>query len=162
PQAIYHLEGPPLAKGVEVGRHATLVVLRVNALGPAHALLLLHRPAGEVEPRLVEEIAQGVEPGHPQQHRGGIRHGAKHVLGGLRRAQDQRLGTHRLAHGLKLGWDAGEASLSRSASGPGALSSRARALTGPRPIASSASAIRWNAGRARASHRAVTRSSAAA
>jgi hypothetical protein len=61
-QAVHHREWPARIKGADVSREAALKIIEAHALGPAVPQFLLHRPAGEIEPGLVEPIAKLVRP----------------------------------------------------------------------------------------------------
>jgi hypothetical protein len=68
-------------KRLEVRVHAALEVLEVHALRPPHAPLLIERAPGEAQPRLVEERAQPVGVGHPEEDGRRVRHVAEARLG---------------------------------------------------------------------------------
>src|SRR5215471_14875159 len=49
----------------------------MDALSPAVAQFLVQAPSCELQPPLIEEIAQLVRSGHPDEHRRGIGHNSK-------------------------------------------------------------------------------------
>jgi hypothetical protein len=59
-------------KGRQVGLKTTIEVVRVHILGPAFADLLGHGSANEIQPRLVEPVAECIGAGAPNHHRGEI------------------------------------------------------------------------------------------
>src|SRR6185295_2559619 len=59
-QAILHAEFATLDERGQVGVHAALKVLRVHALRPTVPHLLLHAPARELQPAIVDELAQPI------------------------------------------------------------------------------------------------------
>jgi hypothetical protein len=76
PEPIVHLEGRGLLDMGAAALDDALQIVRMNALGPAVAELLLEAPAGEVEPRLIEKNAFSVGA-RPPDHRGrGLDEGA--------------------------------------------------------------------------------------
>src|ERR1035437_2726238 len=67
-QPVFRAEGLPGIKTVNVNLQTTSTVIRMHILGPAVALLLLHRPACEIEPDLIEVVAELVGAGGPDEH----------------------------------------------------------------------------------------------
>ena len=85
-QAVLHRELPPRVEGRLVDLQETRAVVGVDDLRPAVADLLLHRPAGEAEPWLVEPVTPLVRARHPDHHRRAVGHDAEAILALARRA----------------------------------------------------------------------------
>src|SRR4029077_21232429 len=66
-QAILHRERSPGSKENPVDFKTVLQVIRMNPFGPTIAQFLLHCSPGKVEPALVEEGAEFVRAGHPDE-----------------------------------------------------------------------------------------------
>ena len=71
-QSVHHAEGLSCVEGRGVNFEAPIEIVFMDALGPAIAEFLLHAPADEIEPRLVEPIAKLVRPRTPDEHRSEI------------------------------------------------------------------------------------------
>src|SRR5215470_9074654 len=71
-QPILHLELLSLIKRLSIGIEAPLQVVGMNALRPTVSKLLFQRSSGEIQPRLVEVVAELIVARHPDQHRSGI------------------------------------------------------------------------------------------
>jgi hypothetical protein len=67
----------PGVKGSLVSIEAMIEVIGVNAFNPPVAHLLVNRAPCEIQPRLVEVIAEPVYAGLPDQDRGGVGHRAE-------------------------------------------------------------------------------------
>ena len=80
PQPVLHRKRRACVECRDIGLQASLQVIGVDALGPAVAHLLLDGPSSEVEPLLVEVIAELICVRAPDQDRGGIGQGAKPLL----------------------------------------------------------------------------------
>src|SRR5271157_1335547 len=80
PQPVLHCKGGASVQCRDIGLPASLQVIGVDALGPARAHLLLDGPSSEVEPLLVEIIAELICVGAPDQDRGGISQSVKPLL----------------------------------------------------------------------------------
>ena len=76
-QTILDREWFSLAKGSAANFEAVRQVLRMNPFQPSLAQLLIHGPAGEFQPALVEENALLVLTRHPDHDGGHVRHGPK-------------------------------------------------------------------------------------
>ncbi len=105
PQAEFlgvgHLGGDAVMEVPGAGR----TVLRVQAVGPAGAELLLERAAGEVVPGLVEVDARPVGLDDPDQHRGRVGQVAEPLLG---LPQLGRVRLQQSGHVVERGADLGE------------------------------------------------------
>ena len=60
-------------EGLRVHLEATLKVVQIHAFGPSISEFLFHAAARKLQPRLVEEGAELVDAGHPDENRRGIR-----------------------------------------------------------------------------------------
>src|SRR5215469_15663943 len=65
---ILHLEGPAPIKSFHVSGQAGFRILRVNTFCPAASQFCFKRAAGELQPGLIDVIAQLVGAGHPDHH----------------------------------------------------------------------------------------------
>ena len=74
---ILHLEGLACIECRRVCLPASVHILRVDAFQPAVAEFLLEGPARELQPWAIDEVAQLVRTGPPDQDRSGIRHEAE-------------------------------------------------------------------------------------
>ncbi len=82
PQPVGHRELFPGIEGSDVNRDTSVIVVRMNTLGPAEAEFLLHCAAGKSQPGFVEEIAHLVEPGAPDHDGRVIRQQFKLIFAG--------------------------------------------------------------------------------
>ena len=71
-EPVVFLERFPAVEGLSVGLQAVLDVFRVNAFRPAVSQLRFQRPSGEIEPGLVDVVAQLIGSGHPDHYRCGV------------------------------------------------------------------------------------------
>ena len=76
-QPEFLLVGPACIEGRVVGVEHAIEIGRVQVVAPAIAQFLFDCASHEVQPALVEPGAALVGPAHPDQHRRGIRRGAK-------------------------------------------------------------------------------------
>src|SRR5438093_10432171 len=67
-QAILHCKRLARIEGIFVNVEAVREVVRMNAFCPSISKLLLQFSAGKVEPAFVEEGAEFVRAGHPEEH----------------------------------------------------------------------------------------------
>src|SRR5579863_29688 len=67
-EPVLHTEGLALIEGLFIRFEALLEVVRVDTGRPAIAKFVLKSPAGEVQPGLIEIVAEVVGPRHPDQH----------------------------------------------------------------------------------------------
>ena len=79
-QPVLHLERSARLERAAVDAEAALEVVRMHALGPAVAELLLHRAPAELQPPAVEVGAASRGLGHPHQRRRRVRDGPEALL----------------------------------------------------------------------------------
>src|SRR5580704_760012 len=79
-EPILHLEGLTRIERFGVGIQTHGQVFRVDSFCPAVSKLRLQGPAGEVEPGLIEVVAQLVETRCPDHHRSGVGDQAEPLL----------------------------------------------------------------------------------
>src|SRR5690348_9729899 len=81
---ILHRERLATIEGIGVGLYASIYIFRVQSGCPAGAQLLFEAAAGEVEPGLVDIVAQRVRASHPDHYRSGVGNEAKTLFAFLR------------------------------------------------------------------------------
>src|SRR4029453_17140631 len=74
PEAVSHNEWLPRIECLRVNLEALIQIVRVYAFSPPVSKLLLHGAAGKLQPGLVEEGAELVDAGHPDEDGRSIRH----------------------------------------------------------------------------------------
>src|SRR5207302_1600730 len=72
PQAILHVERFSPIECMVVGLQARFQILGVNSFDPTISKLCLKRSACEIEPRLIEVVAQLIRTTHPNQYGRGV------------------------------------------------------------------------------------------
>ena len=73
-QTVFHRERSPCVKCGGVGRETFVEIIRMHTFAPAIAKLFLHFSSSEIEPCLVNEGAELVRAGDPDEDRGGVGH----------------------------------------------------------------------------------------